>query len=312
MDESGRMTRSTTSGRCPARATGRCSPGRARRLARTTRARPHSCSQRTGLRLWGMAEDALLGALAERLGRLADLGALQVADLEGEGLDRGRRPRRRRRRTRRGGRGPAPGWPAPAGGRAAGRRSAPPPGRRWSRCPPRPTACPTLTAWRARTSRVRSRRIWRAHRATLAPMVVGSAWMPWVRPTMGTSRELPGPVGDGLLEGGGGIDQEVGGPGEGERQGGVDHVGGREPVVDPGPGRLADPVGHDVDEGGHVVVGDPLPLLDVGHVGGGERRRPLPDSGHVVGGDRARAATRPPRPGSRPPARWRTGLVAPQ
>ena len=41
--------------------------------------------------------------------------------------------------------------------------------------------------------------------------------------------------------------------------------------MDPGPGRAADAVLHDVDEGGDVVVGDPLALGDRGHEA---RRRP--------------------------------------
>ena len=46
-----------------------------------------------------------------------------------------------------------------------------------------------------------------------------------------------------------------------ERQRGVQHVGGREPVVHPPPG-IADRCGHHVDERGDVVVGHLLALLD--------------------------------------------------
>ncbi len=56
MAESGRITRSTDEcemSRSCQRAT---SSSPACRLARTTRASPHSCSAFTGLRLWGMAE----------------------------------------------------------------------------------------------------------------------------------------------------------------------------------------------------------------------------------------------------------------
>src|SRR5581483_11956336 len=81
---------------------------------------------------------------------------------------------------------------------------------------------------------------------------------------------LVGPGGDRLFEGRGGVDEQRGGPGEGDGQGGVDHVGGGEPVVDPAPGRWTDAPRHDVDEGRHVVVGDPLPGLDGGHVVGGD------------------------------------------
>ena len=59
--------------------------------------------------------------------------------------------------------------------------------------------------------------------------------------------------------------QQVGGGGEGGAQGGVDHVGGGEPVVHERPVGLTDGVLDDVDEGGHVVVGHPLAFVDGGH-----------------------------------------------
>ena len=83
--------------------------------------------------------------------------------------------------------------------------------------------------------------------------------------------------------------------------------------MDPAPGGLADPAGDDVDEGGHVVVGDPLPGLDLGHVGGGDHAGgALLDGGHMLGRDRAEQ-----RPGLRgqdldlQPG-GESGLVAPQ
>ncbi len=80
----------------------------------------------------------------------------------------------------------------------------------------------------------RSRSACRAHRANLAPKVVGSACMPWVRPVTGTSMQLEGP---GLeaptTRRRGRLEQQVGGPGQGGAQRGVDHVRGGEPVVDP-------------------------------------------------------------------------------
>ena len=74
---------------------------------------------------------------------------------------------------------------------------------------------------------------------------------------------------------------------------GVEHVGGGEPVVDPAP-RLADRARHDVHEGGHVVVGHLLALLDRLDREGGALadRAPRPP--------RARRPARPARP--RPPA----------
>ena len=62
--------------------------------------------------------------------------------------------------------------------------------------------------------------------------------------------------------------QDQAGLGELERERGVQHVGGGEPVVDPAPGG-AHRLGHHVDEGGHVVVGQLLALADrLGREGG--------------------------------------------
>jgi len=89
--------------------------------------------------------------------------------------------------------------------------------------------------------------------------------------------ELVRPRRDHLFEPGGGGEEEVESPGELEGEGGVDDVGRREPVVDPRPLGLADAGLHHVDEGGHVVLGYALALLDRGDVEAG----PLP---HEPGG----------------------------
>ena len=60
-------------------------------------------------------------------------------------------------------------------------------------------------------------------------------------------------------------EQEVRRLGEGGAQRGVHHVRGRQPVVDVRAGRGADALLDDVDERGHVVVGDLLALEHVGH-----------------------------------------------
>ena len=81
-----------------------------------------------------------------------------------------------------------------------------------------------------------------------------------------------------------------------QRERRVEHVGGGQAVVDPA-AVLADRGGDDVDEGGDVVVGDPLPLVDRLDREGGVGSRRL--------GGLARAR-RPPRPRPRsPPARPR-------
>ena len=54
--------------------------------------------------------------------------------------------------------------------------------------PTAPDSLPTAIADRARCSRARSRSAARHHSASLAPNVVGSACTPWVRPTIGVSR----------------------------------------------------------------------------------------------------------------------------
>ena len=137
--------------------------------------------------LVGHRARALL-ARAERLLDLAHLGALQVTDLERERLD-ARSDRRARVEQL---------------GMAVARDHL----RRGNRREPERRADEVLDrgidvgvrADRARqlpdrdrvhgpaTSRSRSRRICSAQSASLAPKVVGSAWMPCVRPTIGVSR----------------------------------------------------------------------------------------------------------------------------
>ena len=65
---------------------------------------------------------------------------------------------------------------------------------------------------------------------------------------------------EGLLELGRDAVEDVDGAGEGEAQRGVDHVGRRQPVVDPRARGHADPLLDHVDERRDVVVGDALAL----------------------------------------------------
>ena len=60
------------------------------------------------------------------------------------------------------------------------------------------------------------------------------------------------------------VDEKIGGGCERRAQCRVDHVGRREPVVDPLPGRAADVLLHDVDECGDVVISDCLARCDLG------------------------------------------------
>jgi hypothetical protein len=49
------------------------------------------------------------------------------------------------------------------------------------------------------------------------------------------------------------------------------------------PGRRPDRLLHDVDEGRHIVVGHPLPLVDPSHEVGIDHRCPLPDRSGILG-----------------------------
>ncbi len=87
--------------------------------------------------------------------------------------------------------------------------------------------------------------------------------------------------GDRHLERGGGLEHEVAGLDQHHREGGVDDVAGREAVVEPGAGGGPDPLLDHVDEGGDVVFGGALPVVDGldGEIG------PFPDGHRVGGGD---------------------------
>ena len=101
--------------------------------------------------------------------------------------------------------------------------------------------------------------------------------------------------------------QEVGGPGEGGAQRGVHHVRGRQPVVDVRTGRRADALLDDVDEGGHVVVGDLLALEHVGDEDVVDRRCLGPAGGGVLRRARRRRRPAPRWPATRPRATGRSG-----
>ena len=127
--------------------------------------------------------------------------------------------------------------------------------------PTAPESLPTAIASRARASRSRSRRTCIAHSASLTPNVVGSAWMPCVRPDHRRVAELACPGRDRRLELRGRGQDAVERPRHLQRERGVDDVARREPVVHPRAGGLPDAFLHDVDERGDVVVGDLLALV---------------------------------------------------
>ena len=98
--------------------------------------------------------------------------------------------------------------------------------------------------------------------ASRRPKVVGSAWTPWVRPTQSVSACSRGRE-PRARRGRRGRPATIDLPGlaQLDRQGGVEHVRGGEPVVEPAP-LLADRLRDHVDEGRDVVAGGPLALLD--------------------------------------------------
>ena len=172
------------------------------------------------------------------------------------------RSARGRRAARRGGRARSPASRAdPARGRAARRRRARPRGRGRRSCRRCPRAGRRGSTRARAASRTRSRSSSNAQPASFQPNVVGSAWIPWVRPmqivrrcssacftTASIARFEPG-------------EDQLPGILDLEREGRVDDVRGGEAVVDPaalGPELLGD----GIDESGGVVVGDPLDLGD--------------------------------------------------
>ena len=171
-------------------------------------------------------------------------------------------------------------------------------GRCSSTCRPRPRACRRRSPSRARARRSRSRRTCSAQSASFAPNVVGSAWMPCVRPTIGVSRNSCAPRGDRGVERGERRQQQVAGLDELPAQRGVDDVGRREAVVHPRAGGWPDAFLHDVDERGDVVVGDPLAFVHRFDV---ETRRAHGSPPRRRAG-RRRGRPTPRRPGSPPRA----------
>ena len=253
-------------------------------------------SVRIGLRLWGIAEEPFWPA-RERLLDLAHLGALQVADLGREALEAAAGDRDPRGQHRVAVARDRPGWRRP---RAAA-RAAPSPAPRpraapRRRCRPRRRACRRRAARRRRSSRCEvavglegEAGEAQAEGRRLGVDAVGAADAERVA-------VLERPLDQRVAVGAGAGQHDLARLAQLQRQRRVEHVGGGQAVVDPAP-VLADRRGDDVDEGGDVVVGDPLALLDRLDREGGVRPRRL-------GG--LRRARRPPRPRPRsPPARPR-------
>ena len=123
----------------------------------------------------------------------------------------------------------------------------------------------------------RWRRISVTQPSSLRPKVVGSAWTPWVRPMIGVCRNSSARSGGGLLHRVDARQQDLARIAQLQREGRVDDVGGRQPVVEPA-ALLADELGHRLGEREHVVMGAALDLADPLDVDAGAARgqpRPL-------------------------------------
>ena len=156
-------------------------------LARSTRASPQSCSHFTGFRLCGIALEpfcapARNGSCTSASSvccnrRISSAHASMPAPSDAHAYS-------------------SSAWRSRAITCVAGTGASP----RWSHTyastsgsiceyvPTAPDSLPTAIAALARATRTRSRRTWSAQSASLAPNVVGSAWTPCVRPTIGVPR----------------------------------------------------------------------------------------------------------------------------
>ena len=126
---------------------------------------------------------------AERLERLAHLGALEVPDLDRRSAPASRRGWRAPSAARRDGHGSRPGSvPDRRRGRARRGRGARPPRSRSRASRPRPRSSRPRSARAPAPAGSRRARSSAYQPATLNPNVIGSAWMPWLRPTIGVAR----------------------------------------------------------------------------------------------------------------------------
>ena len=96
--------------------------------------------------------------------------------------------------------------------------------------------------------------------ASLSPKVVGSAWMPCVRPTQSVSGVAQRQLAQGRRERRLLAQQQLAGAADRQGEPGVEHVGRGHAVVHPAR-RRPHPLGDVGEEGDHVVVGRPLELL---------------------------------------------------
>ena len=146
--------------------------------ARSMRARPATCSDCTGFRLWGIADEPFWpsenGSSASRISVRCE-----APDLGGDPLEAAARDGAGRRRARRAGRAGRSGWtPARARARARGRPLLDLRAARARRCRPRRRSFPPGSPPGPAPGAPGSDRPPCTSPATLRPNVVGSAWIP--------------------------------------------------------------------------------------------------------------------------------------
>ena len=149
--------------------------------------------------------------------------------------------------------------------------------------PTAPESFPTRSPSSARSTRVRSRSSSNAQPASFSPNVVGSACTPCVRPIVSVIRCSSARRDDRGERAVDAFDDQPARLLDLQRERRVEHVGGRQPVVEPAP-VLAEPLGDGVDERRDVVV---RPLLDLAHALRRRRDRGVPDRLRRLGGHAA-------------------------
>ena len=182
MVESGRITRSTEewliSRSCHRATFSSAAPA----LARTRRASPVMFSELTGLRLWGMALEPFCpsanGSSASPIS-VRCRARISTAIFSSEAAMMASVAMNSAWRSR------CTIWLETGAGSSPRRwhASSSTSGSMWAKVPTAPEIFPTRTTSRARRMRSRFRPASAYQRAALSPKVMGSAWMPWLRPT---------------------------------------------------------------------------------------------------------------------------------
>ncbi len=156
----------------------------ARAFVRTRRASPATCSQPTGFRLWGMADEPFWpepkGSSTSRTSVFCR-ARISVANFSRLAATRARvvmtsACRSRWRTWEETGAGSRPSRAHTASSTSGGR---------WEKVPTAPDSLPKAMLARARSSRASCRCSSACQRASLSPKVMGSAWTPCVRPIIG-------------------------------------------------------------------------------------------------------------------------------